>query len=105
MAEFPRVRVVFHVPEIPRAGNRVAGEPIAARWQKVDLHRHQPTDLEIGDCELIEQFRDRVLGAFTTRNVVSDINCIPHQLSGSSFRLEYEVLVGLPSAENQPPAR
>lgn len=105
MAEFPRVQVVFHVPEIPRAGDRVAGEPTPARWQKVDLRRHQPTDLEIGDCELIEQFRDRVLGAFTTRNVVSDINCIPHQLAGSSFRLEYEVLVGLPSAENRPPAR
>jgi hypothetical protein len=105
MAEFPRVQVVFHVPEMPPAGNHVAGESTAARWKKVDLRRHQPTDLEIGDCELVEQFRDRVLAAFTTRNLVSEINCIPHQLAGSSFRLEYEVLVGLPSAENRPPVR
>jgi hypothetical protein len=94
VSEFPRVRIVFHAPEIPVKGSEAIGEVTKARWQRVSLRRNRPTELEIGDCELIEQFRDRVLSAFTTRKVASDINCIPHQLAGSSFRLDYEVLVG-----------
>jgi hypothetical protein len=105
VADFPRVRVIFHAPEIPATGSRVAGDPTPARWRRVLLGRHQPQDLEAGDCELVEQFEDRVLNAFTTRNVASDINCIPHQLAGSSFRLEYEVLVGLHPAAGPNPAR
>jgi hypothetical protein len=105
VAEFPRVRIVFHAPEIPATGSRVAGDPAQARWRRVLLRGHQPRDLEAGDCELVEQFEDRVLSAFTTRNVVSDFNCIPHQLAGSSFRLEYDVLVGLPPADGPNPVR
>lgn len=105
VAEFPRVRIVFHAPEIPVTGSRVAGDPTQARWRRVLLRGHQPQELEAGDCELVEQFEDRVLKAFTTRNVASDINCIPHQLAGSSFRLEYDVLVGLHPGVGTIPAR
>lgn len=96
VTEFPRVRMVFYAPEIPEPGQSGLGEPAAARWMPVTLARRQPRDLELGDCELVEQFRDRILKAFTTRIVEEDINCIPHQLSGSSFRLRFEVLRGLP---------
>jgi hypothetical protein len=94
VSAFPRVQIVFHSPEIPAPGSRDAGDPIVARWQKVAFSRSSPRGLEIGDCELVEQFRDRVLPALTTRTIASEINCIPHQLSGSSFRLSYEVLAG-----------
>ena len=105
VAEFPRVQIVFHAAEIPPPGSGVAGEPTQARWRRVLLRGQRSPDLEVGDCELVEQFADRVLGAFTTRNVASDIHCIPHQLAGSSFRLEYDVLVGLPPAIRPDPAR
>lgn len=95
VTEFPRVRMVFHAAELPAPGARDVGEPVAARWRPVIIARRQPRLLETGDCELVEQFRDRILPAFTTRGVVSDINCIPHQLSGSSFTLKFEVLEGL----------
>lgn len=93
---FPRVRMVFYTPLVPGPDATEVGEPVLARWRPVRFTRNQPSDLEQGDCELVEQFRDRVLPAFTTRNVASDIRCIPHQLSGSSFTLSYEVLEGLP---------
>ena len=105
VADFPRVRIIFHAPEIPATGSRVAGDPTPARWRRVLLGGHRRQDLEAGDCELVEQFEDRVLNAFTTRNVASDINCIPHQLAGSSFRLEYDVLVGLHPGVGTIPAR
>jgi len=105
VTEFPRVRMTFYAPELPAAGQKDVGPPVAARWTPVTLTRRQPRALELGDCELVEQFRDRVLPAFTTRAARQDINCIPHQLSGSSFSLSLEVLVGLPSpdAGQQPP--
>jgi hypothetical protein len=103
VTEFPRVRLVFHAAQAPVPGSHDAGEAVVARWRPVTFARHQPRRLEAGDCELVEQFRDRVLPAFTTRHLESDVNCIPHQLSGSSFLLTFEVLEGLPSAD--PPKR
>lgn len=95
---FPHVRMVFEAPEIPAAGRRDVGGPAVARWRPVALSRHQPRELEGGDCELVEQFRSRVLTAFVTRRLEGDINCIPHQLAGSTFNLRFEVLEGLPVA-------
>lgn len=102
---FPRVRMVFHTPSLPAPDAKDVGEPVLARWKPVSLMRKQPRDLELGDCELVEQFRDRVLPAFTTRRLSSDIHCIPHQLSGTNFRLSYEVLEGMPDPDAAPPRR
>lgn len=100
---FPRVRLVFFAPGVPALGQRELGAPAVARWRPVVFVRRQPRELEVGDCELVEQFRERVLPSFTTRQVSSDIHCIPYQLSGSSFSLRFEVLEGLP--EPDAPAR
>lgn len=95
---FPHVRMVFEAPQLPTAGQADVGEPVVARWRPVTLSRHKPRDLETGDCELVEQFRSRVLQAFTTRGLEGDINCIPHQLVGSTFSLRFDVLEGVPQA-------
>jgi hypothetical protein len=105
VTEFPRVRIVFYAAGVPADGSQAAADATPAQWQAVSLRRNQPRDLEMGDCELVEQFRDRVLVAFTTRNVSSEINCIPHQLAGSAFRLDYDVLVGSPQAGSPRPRR
>lgn len=91
---FPRVRMVFFAPALPEAGARDVGEATIAAWKPVTLSPRQPRGLEIGDCELVEQFRDRVLSAVTVRAIESDVRCIPHQLSGSSFHLSFDVLEG-----------
>lgn len=105
VTEFPRVRLVFHTAQIPLPGSGDAAEPVLAQWRPVTLSRNQPRPLEPGDCELVEQFRDRVLPAFATRRVDGDINCIPHQLSVSSFLLRFEALEGLPDPDAAKPAR
>jgi hypothetical protein len=102
---FPRVRLVFYTPSLPGPEAVDVGDPALARWRPVSLMRNQPRDLELGDCELVEQFRDRVLPAFTTRNLASDIHCIPHQLSGTNFRLSFEVLEGMPDPDAAQPRR
>jgi len=101
ITEFPRVKMVFFAPVIPAANSKDVGDPAPAAWHKVIITQRQPRDLELGDCELVEQFRDKVLSLLTTRNMVDRISCIPHQLAGSVINLQFEVLRGLPSADLQ----
>lgn len=98
VASMPGLRIVFWAPELPEAGRRDVGEPALARWRRVVMRRNQPRWLEAGDCELVEQFRDRLLPQLMTRAVSSDINCVPYQLVGTRIDLAFEVLEG-----RQPP--
>ena len=99
VADFPHVKIIFYTPEIPEAGSREVGEPVLGIWKAVSIKRNQPRGLDWGDCELVEQFRDRVLSSMTTRNTEGDINCIPHQLIGNRIDLRFQVLTGMPSPE------
>ena len=99
VADFPRVKLVFYAPEIPEPGSRDVGEPVLGLWKTVSIKRNAPRGLDLGDCELVEQFRDRILSKLTTRNPEGDINCIPHQLIGNRIDLRIEVLAGAPPAD------
>jgi hypothetical protein len=68
-----------------------AAGPMAGEWRHIALSPKRPFEFDYGDCELIEQFRDKVLPMFATRNVNSNITCVPHQDSGSNFNLSYDV--------------
>jgi hypothetical protein len=74
------------------------GKAVNGTWRAVTLAAHAPRDLQIGDCELVEQFRQQVLPMFTTRNVVSNTTCIPNQESGSLIDLKFESFTTLPAA-------
>jgi hypothetical protein len=65
----------------------------AGEWKHVTLAPRHPYQFDYGDCELVEQFRDKVLPMFTTRNITNNVTCIPHQDSGSNFYLSYDVFV------------
>jgi hypothetical protein len=66
------------------------GESVAGQWHKVRLAPGRPSDLQEGDCELVEQFRDLVLKpTFATRALSDQVRCTPHQVNGS-YRLEFE---------------
>lgn len=95
VADFPHLKIVFYAPEIPEAGSRDAGEPVLGVWKTVAIKRNQPRGLDWGDCELVEQFRDRVMSKLTMREVTGDINCIPHQLIGNRIDLNFKVLTGV----------
>lgn len=94
-ADFPRLKIVFYAPELPEPGARDVGDPVLGVWKSVVIKRNSPRGLEMGDCELVEIFRDRVIPKFLTRKVEGDINCIPHQLVGNRINLRFEVLTGL----------
>lgn len=95
VADFPRLKIEFYAPELPEPGARDVGEPVLGVWKPVVIKRNSPRGLDLGDCELVEIFRDRVMPKFLTRNTQGDINCIPHQLVGNRIDLRFEVLTAV----------
>jgi hypothetical protein len=76
-------------------------KPVNGTWRPVTFANNSPRELGLGDCELIEQFRDRVLPMFNTRNVVSNTACVPYQYSGSTIDLKFDSFAAVP-AKKQP---
>ncbi len=106
IADFPRVRAVFWAPSLPQpqaqAARREAFEPAVGVWREVTIRRGKPRGIEPGDCELVEQFRDRLLPELTTRAVADDTHCVPHQLVGNRIDLRFQVLQGLLPPDYRP---
>jgi hypothetical protein len=71
-------------------------------WRHVELAPRRPFELQTGDCELVEQFRDALLPMFVTRNVDNQVTCVPHQDSGSNFSLSFDVFAPPPPAKGAP---
>jgi hypothetical protein len=63
---------------------------VKGTWRTVTLADRKPSTLHVGDCELVEQFKQWVLPMFSTRNVVNRTTCIPHQESGSLIDLTFD---------------
>ena len=89
--KFARADLTFSTLAPPQGDTAADAKPVNGEWRLVTVTSHSPRDLRLGDCELVEQFRSQVLPMFTTRNVVSNTTCIPHQESGSSIDLKFEV--------------
>lgn len=100
VAEFPRLKITFYAPTIPQPGDTDVGDPVMGVWKPVVIKKNTPRGLEMGDCELVEVFRDRILPKFVTRSVEGEVNCIPHQLVGNRIDLQFEVLTGIQSVDD-----
>lgn len=88
---FPGVNIKMNVLQLadPRdTGAQVVG----AHWRKVDLHLEKDPVWEAGDCELLEQIKQKILPLFATRNVDFASNCVPHQVYLGT-RLSADLLV------------
>lgn len=92
---FPGAHIKISVL-VPAEG---ANAPVQARWKAVTLGGKGIGYLDRGDCELLEQVKDRIVPLFTTRKVELSGSCIPHQASAGKPGLSLEVLA-LP----EPPA-
>jgi hypothetical protein len=92
--KFASAYLTFYTLNTPGADQAGAAGavPVSGSWRKVQLTPHKPNQLDLGDCELIEQFRDRLLPMFLVRNVDDKTTCVPHQISGSGFSLSFEAL-------------
>ena len=77
----------------PASSPPEADAAVAGKWRHVELAPHRPRELDLGDCELVEQFRDKILPSFTTRALINDVRCIPFQESGSAYTLQFDVFV------------
>ena len=95
---FPGVRVRMQVL-VPAAANTPAAKRLAAHWHKVVVSGEGADLNQGGKCELIAQFRHTFLPLFTTRHIDIRADCIPHQVTMSSY-LSAEVLV----PQHSPPA-
>ncbi len=97
----PSVHLVFSSPALPDAGTKPAhpGDlaPVDAQFEAFSIATDAFRNMQPGDCELVEEFVRQVLPKLTTRNVKSDVTCIPYQLSGSHYAVRGEVLRPLPA--------
>jgi len=78
-----------------------AAKSVNGVWRHVELAPRHPFDLQSGDCELVEQFRDTLLPMFATRNLKQQITCVPHQDSGSDFSLSFDVFAAPVAAKHR----
>lgn len=96
---FPGVRIRMNVltpapvANASPAGGTPPAATVPAQWKKVDVRLNRDPVYEAGDCELIEQIKQKILPQFTTRSVEFSSNCVPHQLSAGGTWLRAEVLI------------
>lgn len=91
---FPTVNIRMSVLA-PAPDDASAMSLVGAHWKRVDLHLEKDPVWEAGDCELLEQIKQKILPLFATRNVDFASNCVPHQAMLGT-RLSADLLVADP---------
>jgi hypothetical protein len=76
------------------------GSHTPGTWRSVALTQRSPRELGLGDCELVEQFREQLLPLFATRGIEDQTTCIPHQDSGSVINLKFESFTAAVAAKS-----
>jgi hypothetical protein len=96
--KFARASLTFYtlVPDTETGSDGGSDTRVAGFWGPVALTDRSPRDLRVGDCELVEQFRNMVLPMFATRNLEDHTSCVPHQQSGSMINLKFETFKAVP---------
>jgi hypothetical protein len=96
----PRVRVRAALPA--EAAADAASPTFAAEWRTLQFRGTPTSDVQDGDCELLQQLVREVLVPMGVRQVAgSRLNCVPHQVPINSVNLKLQVLQPVVS----PPAR
>jgi hypothetical protein len=90
---FPGVKVKMSVLQPAPDNPSPDAQVVQAYWKPVKLPYRESGLNAAGQCELIEQFNQKILPLFTTRNVDVKATCVPHQLEPLGTKLQAEVLV------------
>jgi hypothetical protein len=90
---FPGVRIKMSVLQPAPARLSPDTSMVEAHWKPVKLPYRESGIDAAGQCELLEQFNQKILPLFTTRNVDVRASCVPHQLEPLGTKLQAEVLV------------
>jgi len=88
----------------PGAGGGAA--PVQAQWVTVHLKLEAGSDhfSAYGDCELIDQIRQKIIPLVTARNLKFTESCVPHQFMLSGSQVEVQVLLPKGAKPVTPPA-
>ena len=97
----PSLTIVFSSPALPDSSAKPlhAGDlsGVDARFESFTITSDAFHNMEIADCELVEEFAHQVLPKLAIRNLKQDITCVPFQQSGGRFLIRGEVLRPLPA--------
>jgi hypothetical protein len=86
----------------PAAAAAEATVQFPATWRTVTFEGTPSSEVQDGDCELMEQLMRQVLLPMGVREVNgSRLNCVPHQLPLNAVNLQLQVL----AAQQVPPAQ
>jgi hypothetical protein len=96
--KFARASLTFYTLAPAGSAGSSDTQSVAGTWRPVGISDRSPRELRVGDCELVEQFRNNVLPMFATRAVESHTTCIPHQESGSTIDLRFDSFSAAPKA-------
>jgi hypothetical protein len=87
-----------------QTGNAAGGAAQAAQWQTVDMVRLQGPEWEQGQCELLEQMKQKALPLFTSRNLKYHSSCFPHSATPGEIQFTVDVLRPTPVTTSRPGA-
>jgi hypothetical protein len=69
-----------------------------AQWKRVSLSRGK-LNLEPGDCELIDQLKDKIFPKLAIKIVEDDVECVPGRISMAQPRLVVDALAPAPKPD------
>lgn len=102
--KFARADLTFYTLAPAGAAKEGDGRIVEGTLRTVAISRRSPREIDLGDCELIEQFKASLLPMFTTRNIENRTTCIPHQDSGSVIDLKFDSFTAVPAKPARTPA-
>lgn len=74
------------------AADGAGPDTIPATWGKVELAPNRPTNMGMGECELVDQMRPMLEKGFALRNTSYQTSCVPKQISVADYSVKAEVL-------------
>ena len=99
----PSLNITFSSPALPDPAAKPLHEgdlaATDARFMPFVITSDAFRNMGVGDCELVEAFARQILPKLAARDLKRDIACVPHQLSGSRFLVQGQILKALPRAE------
>jgi hypothetical protein len=99
----PGLSIEFHSPVARGEANGQSsddgGKPFEARYEPFNFRRDAFRNLNVGDCELVEEFMRQVIPKLQVRELKQDVTCVPYQQAGGQYRLSGEVLRPVISTE------
>lgn len=98
---FHKLLLAFALP-VEADESDITEETFAAKWERVQLRRNRPRELEPGDCELVEQFNRQVLRKINAKEIVDKNRCIPNRHLFNSPNLSMTLLIRQPEQELEP---